>query len=62
MTKLDELATFSNCAPDDAVDSGTLALNGLRTRGREPGIIGYYRQLLEAQGIAVPNLPPIPAA
>jgi hypothetical protein len=51
MTKLDELATFSNSAPDDAVDSGTLALNGLRTRGREPGLIAYYRRVLEQQGI-----------
>jgi hypothetical protein len=30
--------------------------------GREPGIITYYRRLLEAQGIAVPNLPSISAA
>ncbi len=62
MTKLDELATFPNGAHDDQVDSTTLALNDLRTRGREPGLIGYYRRLLEQQGIAVPNLPPVSAA
>ncbi len=58
---LDELATFPNGAHDDQVDSTTLALNDLRMRGREPGIITYYRRLLEAQGIKVPNLPPVSA-
>jgi hypothetical protein len=62
VTRLEELATFPNGAPDDAVESTTLALNDLRTRGREPGIITYYRRYQEAQGIAVPDLPLIPAA
>jgi hypothetical protein len=59
---IDELATFPNGSHDDQVDSTTLALNDLRTRGREPGIIAWYRQSLEQQGIKVPTLPPIPAA
>ncbi len=59
---IDELATFPHGAHDDQVDSTTLALNDLRTRGREPGIIAWYRQSLEQQGIKVPMLPPIPAA
>jgi hypothetical protein len=59
---IDELATFPHGAHDDAGDSTTMALNDLRTRGLEPGIITYYRRYLQAQGIAVPNLPPISAA
>ena len=49
-------------AHDDAVDFATMALNDLRTRGLEARIITYYRRLLEAQGIAVPNIRLVSAA
>jgi predicted phage terminase large subunit-like protein len=44
---LHELQAFPNGRYDDQVDSTSQALEWINTRGREPGIIGYYRQLHE---------------
>jgi hypothetical protein len=46
MTKLDELATFSNSAHDDLVDSTTQALNHLRTRFSGAGPVRLREQAL----------------
>ena len=44
---LDELTTFPQGRHDDQVDSTAQALDWLKGAGREPGIIGYYRRLVE---------------
>ena len=43
-----ELLTFPNGRHDDQVDSTAQALDWFRQRASEPGMLAYYRELLEA--------------
>jgi predicted phage terminase large subunit-like protein len=50
---LSELLVFPQGKHDDQVDSTSQALEYLATVGAEPGILGYYRMMYEAQQLGI---------
>ncbi|MBU6498524.1 MAG: phage terminase large subunit [Rhodospirillales bacterium] len=57
---LHELAMFPRGKHDDQVDSTAQALDWIKGHARQEPIITYYENLHRAQGILLPQMPPLP--